>query len=447
METTNKKQANPTLYALPRLGTSIFMGIADFSLLFLYASAYGLHPLLVGVALWSGKIAIAFFQFLFGWISDHTHTKWGRRKPYIFILAPILSISFIFLLLPGLILGASATKMDLFVWFLVFNIIFNASYGITTPYLSWMAELFTKDERPKASGIANIFNIIGSGLMGVFSLVVLTGVKDSLLVDPSNIPAELLYPTIIVGILLVIFFYITGFGMPVEDTPKYETNMIEDLRRVFRNKNFLLVTLMQGIASVAWSIIGSQLLIILDEVFVLSTTEYIIIAGTMLLITISGVMFWKRQIDKIGRKKTLLRIFLFGIIFTPFTLLGFIQFESYLLVGIFLIATITISFGGWQLFPYIMYADIAEEDKKKDGELKAGSFIGFSAIPLNIFQAFGLFFSTSILLLPDYQFGAGPGSIGLVLWGPICAVILAISLWFSKKFIKLDFSDEEKREK
>ena len=129
----SQRKANPVLYSLPRLGTSIFIGIADFALLFLYRDAYALPAIFVGFGLAGGKISIAFFQFFFGWISDHTYTRWGRRKPYIFILAPILAVSFILLLLPGLILGSDASELQLFYWFLILNIIFNASYGITTP--------------------------------------------------------------------------------------------------------------------------------------------------------------------------------------------------------------------------------------------------------------------------------------------------------------------------
>ena len=97
---TIARKANPFLYALPRLGTSIFIGIADFALLFLYTDVYGqdmsgFWPILVGWVMGLGKVSIAFFQFFFGWVSDHTHTKFGRRKPYLFLLSPVLSISFI----------------------------------------------------------------------------------------------------------------------------------------------------------------------------------------------------------------------------------------------------------------------------------------------------------------------------------------------------------------
>ena len=138
------------IFSLPNLSTSIVMGFADFALFTLYAVAYELNTFLVGAALAIGKLAVASSQFFLGWISDSKYTKWGRRKPYLVILSPILGLSFLFLLLPVLFIDYT-NKSALFTWLLLFSILFNISYGITSPYLSWMAEHFTVEERPKTS--------------------------------------------------------------------------------------------------------------------------------------------------------------------------------------------------------------------------------------------------------------------------------------------------------
>jgi len=121
------------LFSSPRLGTSIVLGIEGWALLTLYTSGYGLKPLLAGFAISMGYLTIALSQFLMGWISDTKYTKWGRRKPYIIIFAPLLGISIIFLLLPGLMIDL-ADKQTLFIWMLIWEIVFRASYAVTTPY-------------------------------------------------------------------------------------------------------------------------------------------------------------------------------------------------------------------------------------------------------------------------------------------------------------------------
>ncbi len=86
------------LFCAPRLGTSIILGIEGWALLTLYTSGYGLQPFLAGFAIAMGYLTIALSQFLLGWVSDAKYTKWGRRKPYIIIFAPLLGLSIIFLL-------------------------------------------------------------------------------------------------------------------------------------------------------------------------------------------------------------------------------------------------------------------------------------------------------------------------------------------------------------
>jgi len=180
-------------------------------------------------------------------------------------------------------------------------------------------------------------------------------------------------------------------------------------------------------------------------VLALGTMDYLIVA-IFLLSGIFGFLYmWRKLLQKKGKKQTLLYIFLFAVISFPITLLGLIPMDSYLILGIFFILVIALSLAGWFLFPYIMYADLAEDDEKNTGELKAGIYVGFPSLILNIFQAVGLLVLGLITSLPDITVGALTYSIGLVLWGPLCSVILLVSYFYTKKYVKLDF-DWEKTE-
>ncbi|HUW91048.1 MAG TPA: MFS transporter, partial [Candidatus Nanopelagicaceae bacterium] len=128
-ETTTLRKLN---YSAPRISSSIVLGIEGFALFALYYLGYGVPSILVGFAQAMGYLSIAAAQFLLGWVSDAKYTKLGRRKPYILILAPLLGISFIFLLLPGFFLPDLSDKNALFLWLLVWDIIFRISYAVTT---------------------------------------------------------------------------------------------------------------------------------------------------------------------------------------------------------------------------------------------------------------------------------------------------------------------------
>lgn len=434
-----------TLYALPRLGTSIVLGIESWALLTLYTSGYGLAPLLAGFAIAMGYLTIAAAQFLLGWFSDAKYTKLGRRKPYIIIFAPLLGISIIFLLLPSLILPDLNDKNALFLWMLVWDIIFRASYAVTTPYQAWMAELFEVDERPKVSQLQNTFNWIGNGTMAIFTLIILTTYARALETDiTTSPPIEYLLPAIIFGVLVVLLFYIIAFLIPTEPHFKIEISLKESLKATVKNKNFMLIVLMIGISGFGWSMMSTGMLKYTQDALQLGTLEYVIVAVVLLLFIFIFLYFWRKRIQKKGKKATLLLVFLLAVCFFPITLLAIIPMESYLILGIIFMMGIAAILGGWFLFPYIVYADIAEDDEKTTGELKAGIYAGFPSIVLNIFQAVGAILIGALFELPDIVVGTGdPFTLGLLIFGPICSIILLVSYFYTKKYVTLDFEWEK----
>ena len=434
------------IYGMPRLGAAIVLGIDGWALLALYTIGYGLAPLLVAFAISMGYLSVAASQFLLGWISDSKYTRWGRRKPYLILFSPLLAISFIFVLIPALVLPDLNDKNSLFIWLLVWEVIFRFSYGVTTPYQSWTAEQFDVSERPKVSQFQNIFVFIGSGIMAVVTLLVLTGVFDKVSKSPNIIPLEFLFIIVIFAIVAFALFYLIVFIMPTEPKFKIDSSIITNLKTIVKNKKFLKVTLMQGITSIALSIITRIMLYYAEVVLNLTGSDYIIISVFLLLGIFTFLYMWRKSIQKKGKKQTLLNIILFGIAFLPITLFGLLPIESNLLFGAIFIIGIAAILGGWFLFPYIMYADLAEDDEKSTGELKAGIYTGFPSIILNIFQAFGAIIIGIILTLPDITVGTLKYSIGLVIWGPICSIVLICSWLYTKKYVVLDFDWEKETE-
>lgn len=426
------------VFGLPRFSTSILIGFADFALFTLYKSAYLPSPFLIGIALALGKLTIASSQFLFGWLSDAKYTRLGRRKPFLIVLSPILSISFLFLLMPNLIIDITNPNAT-FVWLLLWNVLFNISYGITSPYGSWMAEQFTSDERPRASQYYNIFAFMGAALMSIFSFIILTDSVKKIENNPNIIPLEFLFSVIIFAILPILLFYIAVLLIPTEPHFKIESNIFDNLKVLIKNKNFLLVTIMQGIASIAFIMIGQIILLFTIEVLQFGNIDYYVVAVIMMFGVFGFIFLWRKIIQKLGKKKSLLYIFLTAIIFLPSTLFGAIPMNSYFIYGILFILGLAASMGGWNLLPSIIYADIAEDDQKKTGELKAGIYTGFPSIILNIFQALGLFLTGIILGLPNMGLGY---SVGYILWGPVSSLVLICAYLFARKFIQLDFEWE-----
>ena len=442
LNSPNKSTSRYLLYGMPRFGAALVLGIEGWALFALYTIGYGVAPLLVAFALAMGYLSVAASQFLLGWLSDSKYTRWGRRKPYLIIFSPLLGISFIFVLIPALVLPDLNDKNTLFIWLLVWDVLFRFSYGVTTPYQSWTAEQFNVTERPKVSQFQNIFSMVGNGVMAVVTLLVLTGVFDKVSKSPNVIPLEFIVIVAIFAILFIVLFYLIVFLMPTEPNFKIESSVTTNLKKIVKNKTFMKVVFMQGITSIALAITTSIMLYYTEVVLDLTGSDYIAIAAFLLIGILAFLYMWTKLIQKKGKKRTLLNILLLGIVFLPITLFGLLPIVSNIIFGAIFIVGIAAILGGWYLFPYLMYADLAEDDEKKTGELKAGLFTGFPSIILNLFQAFGLLVIGIVLSLPPM--GGLSYSIGLVIWGPICSIVLICAWLYTKKYVVLDFEWEKK---
>ena len=113
----------------------------------------GMSPALVGLLGALPRLTDALTDPLMGYISDHTRSRWGRRRPYIF--AGAIAAGLIFALLWQLPGGRSETFY--FVWFLIGSIIFYMAYTVfATPWVALGYEL-TPDyhERTRLMGVQN----------------------------------------------------------------------------------------------------------------------------------------------------------------------------------------------------------------------------------------------------------------------------------------------------
>ena len=116
----------------------------------------GMSPWLVGLLGALPRFTDALTDPLMGYISDHTRSKWGRRRPYIFFGA--ISAGLIYALLWQLPEGRSETFY--FWFFLAVSVLFYLAYTVfATPWVALGFEL-TPDyhERTRLMGVQNIFS-------------------------------------------------------------------------------------------------------------------------------------------------------------------------------------------------------------------------------------------------------------------------------------------------
>lgn len=113
----------------------------------------GMNPAVVGLLSALPRLADAFTDPLMGYISDHTRSRWGRRRPYIFVGALFSAITFAFLWQ----LPEGRSENYYFWFFLIGSVIFYLGYTMfATPWVALGYEL-TPDyhERTRVMAMQN----------------------------------------------------------------------------------------------------------------------------------------------------------------------------------------------------------------------------------------------------------------------------------------------------
>ncbi|MDQ8197052.1 MFS transporter [Pelagicoccus enzymogenes] len=112
-----------------------------------------LNPAVVGLLMAIPRLTDALTDPMMGYVSDHTRSRWGRRRPYIFVGALVAGVVFAFLWQ----LPAGYSDSFYFWYFLLGSIVFYLAYTVfATPWVAMGYEL-TPDynERTRLMGVAN----------------------------------------------------------------------------------------------------------------------------------------------------------------------------------------------------------------------------------------------------------------------------------------------------
>jgi GPH family glycoside/pentoside/hexuronide:cation symporter len=416
-------------YGIGPLGAQAGLRLVEFAPLYFYTEPpLNLQGLYAGIALALSKIVIMFAQFGAGALSDRMKgERWGRRKPFAITGAPLLAISMILLFAPTYFV-TPGDQIPLFLY-MTFAVCFvNFAYGwISTPYQAWMPELTEPEERTRVSTILNTTNMIGTAM----------GVAISLIFLPTLVSTQnygMIIEIMIIASLIQILFYVPAIIKLRESAEKrIKTPSIRrEMKVITANKNYMWWILTQGTLSV--SIISIQSLVLDFMKYVLNFTsfmDYMIFGIIFIFIAIFSFLIWMVLYRKLSRKRSLTFAMIFLAIILPFSMIIGIGIPlSLFMQGALYVGIVAFTLAGYMLIPYIIMSDIAHEDELKTGEARAGIYMGFNSIPLNLFQALGFFISGYLVSIPDYM--------GYRYFGPVLAVFLVLGVIVLQK-VKVDF--------
>jgi GPH family glycoside/pentoside/hexuronide:cation symporter len=273
--------------------SSIFFTLTSFWLLNFLTDEVGLSAALAGSALLVGKIWDAVIDPFIGYLSDHTRSRWGRRRPYILFFMIPFGIAFVLMFRnPGI-----ASQPGKFWWAMLTYIFFCSVYSLTNiPYNAILPEI-SKDyhERTNISGYKQAFAVIGT-ILGAGAALPIMALFASRTAGYVGMAA--IFGTLAALSLLATFLSVRE--PPVIRQPKGES-IPKSLKDVFTNRPYLLLLTAWFTNTTAVAIMEAMLIYYYKYIFQAEGSVTLAMI-TLLVVTIATIPFWVWFARKVSKK-------------------------------------------------------------------------------------------------------------------------------------------------
>ena len=191
----------------------------------------GMNPALVGLLGALPRLTDALTDPLMGYISDNTRSRWGRRRPYIFVGA--IAVGIIFALLWQL--PTDKSESFYFWYFLIGSLFFYLAYTVfATPWVALGYEL-TPDyhERTRLMGVQNFIGQLAYVIAPWFLLIMQSERWFDGMVDGAA-GLAIIIAVVVVGIgVLPAIFLRERFSGNTPDEPARQHTFFDDMRDFF----------------------------------------------------------------------------------------------------------------------------------------------------------------------------------------------------------------------
>lgn len=469
-------------YSICGFGQNLISAIVSSYLTYYLTNGLLVASAVVGYIMLGTRIFDAFNDPIMGTIVDHTHSRWGKCRPYVLFAVIPIAIFTILCFMPWQLLGLpfGSNQVDSYktvAIVTVFYVLWSIAYtAVDVPYWS-LATSMTSDTHQRGAmlTIARLLCTAGSGVVSIIVpqlsnswIKEYTNEAGDILEEHMYTAAEILqrnylWMVLVIVIISIPMFYL-GFKKSKERyyDPNQNLSLKENLNLLFKNKPLLLIILA--------GVLGGGKTLYLYSTMYVSQYCFGSIGGVSwaTLLTMAAVpggliasVLVPLCTKKWGKRNTYIVSHIVGgaVMILSYFICRYAvggEIDNYTVLAIYTIALVIagVPQGFANIITYAQIADCVDYMEWKTGERGEGicfamqTFINKIGIALGAaFSCFGLAWagigdatqwSTTIINDPEAKLAAQQFLIGITLILPGASMILSAIPYFFYKFNEKD---------
>ena len=353
-------------FAVGNVGLQMLVAAMSFFLMIFYTDVALVPPAIASGALLIGKIWDTINDPLFGWLTDRTRSRHGRRRVYLIYGAlPLAIVSAAVWMMP-----AGLSPVAAFLWIAISYTLFDTvATLIQLPYAALSAELTRDyDERTSLMAISSVGALAGYMLGSVVMPVIVRAAPD--------VQAGYALAGAVFGLIAGAAIGYVAWRVPEPDLTQVRAEATPPwhaVRATLANQPFVLLVSALGLVRLGLTLVQAALAYFVVYQLHGGKQDLPKLMAVLLLVVGVSIVFWKWVVDR-GEKN---RAYVAGLAIACAGLFALYWIGPGQQGAMYAVLVVVgIGMGAHWVVPYSMVPDAVDHGHAADGERRTGMYYG-----------------------------------------------------------------------